>query len=330
MSKCNCTTNNDSKYFSTQSFGNFNINVTDSQSLLNPGVFAPIGEPRLLTMMAPVVFDESGLNLCRVVSIDHLVDICQNNTTGRTTDVLFDGLSRADLQNATTLQLQVVDIDFNFVCPSHYRYSEIKPGKNAPNISRVVLRDIDVTFAIKIIDANYKVCKEGMLTLRYLPSETCPGYDKDTNPSNVAFDLYTPYGISFAAENPVGCNKLVPTINYIGYIAGDMCQGVAMEEATTMYKDFEPNNGVAQGISAQALARVIAADDEYLAIGITLYFKVIYFVQYKFQHEGLCVPPKFALSALGGESSCLAFVQGDLLEQSILPLSVCVEPKTIK
>ncbi|OOB79568.1 MAG: hypothetical protein BEN19_07410 [Epulopiscium sp. Nuni2H_MBin003] len=343
MCKCGCNSRTNYNFFNTNttdsvnSFYQPNAGLCDacqpSQYAVSPIEAAafcpPIGEPQTLTLMAPAVFDESGLNLCRVIDYNKFANACEQPTE-RTTDVLFDGISIVDLENATNLQLQVVDIDFNFVCPKSDRYSEIRPAKGNPNLSRVTLRDIDVTFSVKIINADCRVCKEGMMTLRYLPGEFCPGYDEDTNPSNVAFDLYTPYGLSFAAENPSGCNKLVPTINYIGYVAGDVCQGVncAPIEGSS-YKVFEPNNSLSQGISAQALAKVISLDDDYVAIGLTLYFKVVYFVQYKFNHEGLCVPPKFTnVGGLSETSGCLAFVEGDLLEQSILPLNVCVEPKS--
>ena len=292
------------------------------------GLCPPIGEPKCLTLMAPVVFDENGINLCRVFSTEQLVDLCENSTS-RTTDVLFDGLTATDLQNADHLQLQVVDVDFNFVCPKSCRYSEMRPAKNTPNLTRVILRDIDVTLAVKVINDNCKVCKEGMMTLRYLPSENCPGYDEDTNPSNIAFDLYTPYGLSFAPENPAGCNKLVPTINYVGFV-GNQSNECCDYDGRPVYKHFEANNSLQQGICAQGLAKVVASDEECIAVGITLYFKVVYFIQYKFRHEGICVPPK--ISAIGSTecSSCIKFCEGDLLEQTIKPLNTCVEPKTLR
>ncbi|OON99478.1 MAG: hypothetical protein ATN35_12340 [Epulopiscium sp. Nele67-Bin004] len=291
------------------------------------GFCPPIGEPQTLTLMAPAVFDESGVNLCRVIDINDIANAC-DGPTNRTTDIMFDGITRADLVNGTYFQLQVVDIDFNFVCPKSNRYSEIRPAKRNPNISRVVLRDIDVTFSIKVIDEDCKVCKEGMITLRYLACEDCPGYDDVTNPSNIGFDLYTPYGNAFGVENPAGCNKLVPIINYAGYVGGDTCQNCDCGEPQHQYKVFEPNNSLTQGITAQALAKVVANDGEYIAFGLTLYFKVVYFVQYKFNHEGLCVPPKFSAAGSSENSNCEDFCEGDLLEQSILPLSVCVEPKS--
>lgn len=280
-------------------------------------------------MMAPVVFDECGINLCRVFSIDDLVDACEG-PTNRTTDIVFDGLTTLDLKNANTIQVKVVDIDFNFICPETCRYSEIKPSKNTPNLSRVVLRDIDVTFVVSIMDSTCKVCKEGMMTLRYLPGENCPGYSEDTNPSNIAFDLYTPYGISYAPENPAGCNKLVPTINYIGFVENQHCQNCNCPEPHHVFREFEANNSLRQGISAQGLAKVIGKDDDCMAIGLTMYFKVVYFVQYKFHHEGLCVPPKFLAVNSTEVSSCKEFCDGDLLEPCIQPLNVGERPKCLE
>ncbi|WP_053985813.1 hypothetical protein [Niameybacter massiliensis] len=328
MSKCS---NTDTRFFKTPNAGICDIchPCETTTKLEATAMCPPIGEPKCLTMMAPVVFDECGINLCRVFSIDDLVDACEG-PTNRTTDIVFDGLTTLDLKNANTIQVKVVDIDFNFICPETCRYSEIKPSKNTPNLSRVVLRDIDVTFVVSIMDSTCKVCKEGMMTLRYLPGENCPGYSEDTNPSNIAFDLYTPYGISYAPENPAGCNKLVPTINYIGFVENQHCQNCNCPEPHHVFREFEANNSLRQGISAQGLAKVIGKDDDCMAIGLTMYFKVVYFVQYKFHHEGLCVPPKFLAVNSTEVSSCKEFCDGDLLEPCIQPLNVGERPKCLE
>lgn len=325
MSKCS---NTDTRFFKTPNAGICDIchPCETTTRLEATAMCPPIGEPKCLTMMAPVVFDEAGINLCRVFAIDDLLDLCER-PSNRTTDVLFDGLTKLDLENATKIQLHVVDVNFNFVCPETCRYSEIKPSRNTPNLSRVTLRDIDVTFSVSIVDSTCKVCKEGMLTLRYLPGENCPGYSEETNPSNITFDLYTPYGISYAPENPAGCNKLVPTINFIGLVENQHCQNCNCPEPCHAFHEFEANNSLRQGISAQGLAKVVATDEECMAIGLTLYFKVVYFIQYKFQHEGLAVPPKFLAANNTELSSCKQFVEGDLLETCIQPLDVAERPK---
>ena len=328
MKKSCC--NNDMKYFEKPNAGLCDV-CNPVENRMSPieavAMCPPMGEPRLLTLMAPVVFDECGINLCRSVDINELQDVCEEGQRCQS-DILFGGLTKCDLMNANKIQLQVVDIDFNFVDPMGNRFSEIQPAKCKPNLSRISLKDIDVTFAVSIIDENCRVEKQGMMTLRYLGDEKCDAYDSCTNPSCISFDLYTPYGVSFAPENPTGCNKLVPTINFLGYVNSEQGRcgcNIPMEG----FFAYPVNNGIQQGISAQALAKIVASDCDSLAIGLTLYIKSIYFVQYRFKHEGLTVPPKLTPVDEQQNNNCLDFVCGDLLEASIRPLEVGEDAKSI-
>lgn len=329
MKKSCC--NNDMKFFEKPNAGICDI-CHPAENKMSPieaaALCPPIGEPRLLTMMAPVVFDECGINLCRTVCIDELQDICDGESR-KTPDILFSGLSKCDLLNAEKLQLQVVDIDFNFVDPCSCRYSDIQPAKNKANLSRITLKDIDVTFAVTALDCCCKVINQGMMTVRYLGDERNDAYDACTNPSCISFDLYTPYGVAYAPENPLGCNKLVPTINYMGFINSQHGFGDEHGPMEGMF-EFPVNNTVQQGISAQALAKVVAYDEDCFAIGLTLYIKSIYFVQYKFKHEGLTVPPKLTPVEENENNDCLDFVCGDLLEASIRPLEVGRNSVTVR
>lgn len=317
MSKCCC--NNDSKFFKKPNAGICDI-CHPAENRVSPieavAMCPPIGEPRLLTMMAPVVFDESGINLCRTICLNELTDVCVTESK-KCHDILFDGLTKRDLAEACKLQLQVVDINFNFVDPCECRCSEIQPAKANPNLSRITLKDIDVTFAVTVLNDCCKVTNQGMMTLRYLGCEDECGFDPVTNPSCISFDLYTPYGLSFGPENPKGCNKLVPTINYMGFVGSDSGRCDCELSCT-----FPTNNTIQQGISAQALAKVVGDNEECFAIGLTLYIKSIYFVQYKFRHEGLTIPPKLSPVAEETVNDCLDFVAGDLLEPCIKPLEV--------
>ena len=328
MKKSCC--NNDMKYFEKPNAGLCDI-CHPAENKVSPieavAMCPPMGEPKLLTMMAPVVFDECGINLCRTVCIEDLQDVC-NGEARTQCDILFGGLSKCDLLNACKIQLQVVDIDFNFVDPMGNRFSEIQPAKCKPNLSRITLRDIDVTFAVSIIDSCCNVSKQGMMTLRYLGDERDCAYDSCTNPSCISFDLYTPYGTSYAAENSGGCNKLVPTINFMGYINSEKGRS-GYQNGLDGFFEFPVDNTIQQGIGAQALAKVVASDCNRLAIGLTLYIKSIYFVQYKFRHEGLTVPPKLTPVEEEENNNCLDFVCGDLLEASIRPLEVGENAKSI-
>lgn len=290
----------------------------------------PIGEPKLLTLLAPVIFDECGINLCRVVDITKLEEVDPCKPCCDSTDFIFGGITKRDLIRAETVQLQVADIDFNFAYPGGCRRSEIEPSKDRPNCSRITLRDIDVTFAVKILDLRCRVRKEGFLVLRYLPKRKQPGFNEETNPSSVTVDLYTPYGVSYEADNPLIATNLVPTVNFIGYIE-EPGKTLLIDKSVPLPPEcrlYGRNNEARQGICAQALAKVVAKDDEDIAIGLTIYFKAMYFVQYRVCHQGLAVPPK--CEPVGPEASkCVEFVEGGLLEQSIQPLEVSCPSQTV-
>lgn len=246
----------------------------------------PLGEPENLTIVAPVVFDEAGINLCKVVELPEAI---------------------RDQRNLEAIELRVVDIDFNI----HPGGSSVQTLIRRPNCVRIHLTEITVKFSARLLDANCRVIDEICFEEKYLPRhESDEEFDELTNPVSISLELYTPYGVSFSEFGP--CCK--PTISFLGFI-----------------DKHGSNNELRQGIVAQALAKVVNLDleDGFAAIGLTIYFKSVYFVQYKIPHRGLCVPPK-ALPVEEAASACVEFVEGDLLEQSIQPLELCCEPKTIR
>lgn len=248
-------------------------------------VCAPLGEPKLLPIIAPVVFDECGINLCREIKL------CEE---------LLE-----EFPETESIELKVIDIDFNLDKPDG---SEVEILTRRPNCVRVRLSKLCVKFAAKLLDARCRVLAEQCIVAKYLPDSSDPSYDEDTNPSSVTVELYAPYGLSYYEI----CNKCKPTINFLGFVEGP-----------------DGNNTIRQGIAAQALAKVIDIDlsCRCIAVGISIYLKSVYFVQYKIKHAGLCVPPK-CIAIEAAEDACKEFVEGDLLEQSIQPLEVCVRPKT--
>ncbi len=250
-------------------------------------VCPPLGEPKLLSVVAPVIYDECGINLCRTIKIpDEL--LCKYPATD-------------------SIQLTVIDIDFSLDCMDG---SKVETIPKRPNCVRVKLSKLKVKFSAKLLDRYCKVLTEECFQALYLPDRDSEFCDDDTNPPSVIVELYAPYGVSFHSE----CRECVPTINYLGFIEGP-CR----------------NNDLRQGIDAQALAKVIELDlaDGCMAVGLSIYLKVVYFIQYKLRHAGLCVPPKCVPIQSCGDS-CHDFVDGDLLEQSIQPLELCTRPKSFK
>lgn len=246
----------------------------------------PLGEPKYLPVIAPVIFDECGINLCREVKIPERI---------------INAFPTTD-----TMELKVIDIDF---CMEDPCGSKVETLQRRPNCVKVKLSHIMVKFAVKFLDIRCRVLGEDCFQAEYLTDCDCPQYDEDTNPSSVTVELYAPYGVSYFG----GCVDCIPSINFLGFIE---CPN--------------RNNSLRQGIVSQALAKVVDLDfcAGCVAIGISIYLKSVYFVQYRVKHAGLCVPPKCIPIEECGDA-CKDFVEGDLLEQSIQPLEVCTKPKTI-
>jgi len=207
----------------------------------------PYGEPKFLPIIAPVVFDECGINLCREIVIpEDIID---------------------DFPTATAVELKVIDIDFNL---DKEEGSRVETISRRPNCVRVRLARLCVKFIAKFLDPNCRVLGERCFNAEYLPDSDAPSFDEDTNPSSVTVELYAPYGVSYAEI----CGCLKPSINFLGFVEWP-----------------DRNNDLRQGINSQVLAKVIDLDlvAGVMAVGLSVYLKSVYFVQYKIKHAGLCI-----------------------------------------
>lgn len=247
----------------------------------DPCVNPPTEAPKCLTLLAPVVYDECGINLCKVMerSVYCNPQICD-------------------------IQVRVLDIDFNTTCECGSRAETLR---SRPACTRVTLARLKVKLAVQLMDCCHNIIESFVITEEYLPSMDDEYYDEDTNPSSICLELYTPYGLSYETRQ----NDLIPSINFIGMEQNGCCG----------------NNALRQGIVAQALAKVVRfdADRGIVALGLTLYLKSLYFVQYRVAHEGLVVPPKCTPYCEKDVNVCKDFVEGCLLSQNISPLPVVGE-----
>ena len=243
----------------------------------DPCVTPPTTTPKCLTLLAPVVYDECGINLCKVMerSVYCNPQICD-------------------------IQVRVLDIDFNTLnCDCGSRAETLR---SRPACTRITLSHLKVKLAVQLMDHCHNIIESFVITEEFLPSMDDEYYDEDTNPSSICLELYTPYGLSYETRH----NDLVPSINFIG-MEQNGCSG---------------NNALRQGIVAQALAKVVRFDSDrgIVALGLTLYLKSLYFVQYRMAHEGLVVPPKCTPYCEKDVNVCKDFVEGCLLSQNISPL----------
>lgn len=152
------------------------------------------GTPDQLTLLAPVVYDEIGINLCRNVPLTDAADIITTN-------------------NIVAASIQIVNIDFNAGAADT---TEITQISGRPNCYLVNLTNLSITFAVTLYNRARQIAATLTETATYLPpTATADGgefLDEDTNPTNVELEIFAPYGVSYQGGDPE-----TPVLNYIGF-----------------------------------------------------------------------------------------------------------------
>lgn len=178
-----------------------------------------VGDPSLLGIMAPLIYDEIGINLCTTFDLGVDVETTYPTATNATISVL----------GAT------------------YEYGEdnvqIEAISGRPNCSLITLSNITVQFAVRIYDCCCRLLDTVYPTATYLPSDvTAPTYDEDTNPSSVELELFTPYGYAYDMEGATPS----PIINFVGFTADNSTvnQGVNLF-ANAKLLGFDTEEGTA-------------------------------------------------------------------------------------
>ncbi len=147
------------------------------------------GDPRILSMMAPVIYDEIGINLC--ATFDLGVDVA------------------AEYPTATTASARVLDASYTYGADQ----VTIESLTGRPNCYAVTLTDLTVQFAVNLYDCNERLLDTIYPTAVYLPSDTeALTYDEDTNPSSVALQIFAPYGYSMTS----GDAGMTPAVHFMG------------------------------------------------------------------------------------------------------------------
>lgn len=152
------------------------------------------GDPSVLSIMAPLIYDEIGINLCATF------DLC--------TDI------SCTYPTATKANIQVISITSD--CgPADISIRNII---GRPNCYEVTLSNLKVTFAMNLFDSDCRLVGTIYPTAVYLPAKCkAPTYNKETNPSSVTMEIFAPYG---AVYNDT-CATLTPAINFIGSLTSN-------------------------------------------------------------------------------------------------------------
>lgn len=140
-------------------------------------------DPSVLTLLAPVIYDQLGINLCSPVKLCGL----------------------RDYPTAVSASVQVVDICFG-------EGTELQQLTGRTNCYQVTLANLTVTFAVRLFDCAGRLLCTLTETAVYLPPECADNHDDETNPSSIEFDIFAPYGVSYID----GCVSR-PLLRYVGF-----------------------------------------------------------------------------------------------------------------
>ena len=190
MAKCKC-----SKCGSTRIVSNIVQNMPNGcfDVCTNP----ICGSPDELSILAPLIYDEIGINLCTTFAVG--TDISTTYPT------------------ATNASVSVIDITYTYGDEN----VEITQIAGRPNCYSVKLTNLTVTFAVTLYDESCRALATLTPTAVYLPnSTTAATYDEDTNPTSVTLEIFAPYGVSYNSNNatpPV----YTPALNSIGFLSSD-------------------------------------------------------------------------------------------------------------
>lgn len=182
------------------------------------------GDPDCLTLLAPVVYDELGINLCRTIPIT----------------------IPSEATNASSVSVQVLDVSFAGNTPT----SSVEPINGRPNCYLITLTNLTVTFLIRYFDCANRILNTSTFQAVYLPSSNAQAdyayYDEDTNPSSIEVEIFAPYGVSYASTTPP-----TPAVNYVGFKTDNntVAQGLNMI-AIPKILNFDPAaNEITVGLS---------------------------------------------------------------------------------
>lgn len=256
------------------------------------------GEPKELSVFAPVIYDEVGINLCRNITIPANVLSLYPTTSYVQLLVanikIYSGIGYLTGEEET-IEYTQEELDEMGNPPTFSTVSTI-PGR--ANCLRVKLTNLRVVFKVRLFDSCKKYIATVPLEAVYLPAVGTTNYDPDTNPRSATVDMYAPYGASTVYDE-----YSEYFINYAGF---------------NMY-----SNTIQNGINMNAVAKVMEFDPATgtMSAGITLYLRTAYYEAYKFNAIGKTIPPK--MNTHEAESNpCLKFVEGDLLLQNVKPLEL--------
>ncbi|MCH5268783.1 MAG: hypothetical protein J1E62_10630 [Lachnospiraceae bacterium] len=152
------------------------------------------GDPSVLSILAPLIYDEIGINLCATFTLG--IDVSTTYPT------------------AVNANVQVISMTYTYGDGN----VQITPIVGRPNCYQVTLSNLTVNFAVNLYDSDCRLLGTIPVTAVYLPPATTDAtYDEDTNPTSVTLEIFAPYGVSYSGTTA----PLTPVLNQINFEAGN-------------------------------------------------------------------------------------------------------------
>ncbi len=182
------------------------------------------GDPGKLSLMAPLIYDEIGINLCATATLGSIISTTYPTVTNATIKAI----------NAT------------------YTYGtgnvSVEAITGRQNCYLVTLSNITVQFAMNLYDASCRLVTTIYPEIVYLPPATTdPTYDEDTNPTSVELEIFAPYGLAYTTPTAT----TTPIINYIGYVEGrnTVTQGINLSSMAKLLDFSLADNTITVGLT---------------------------------------------------------------------------------
>lgn len=145
------------------------------------------GDPKYLTVLAPVVYDEIGINVCRSIDISTI------------------------LTANPTAVYATVEV-FSIAPPADATFYTITPISGRQNCYEVTLNNLVVSFILRLYDCCKRVIATDTIEGTYLPPTTDPSSDPETNPQSVTLEIFAPYGVAYTTGD-----TSAPGLNVISF-----------------------------------------------------------------------------------------------------------------
>lgn len=153
------------------------------------------GSPEVLSLMAPLIYDEIGINLCATLPVG--ADLLTLYPT------------------ATCGVLHVLDVTYTYGTEPGTVSVEAITGR--PNCYAVTLSGLTVQLSLALYDEAGRLLGTLYPTASYLPPDTTDEtYDEDMNPTSVILEIFAPYGVAYTPGT--GTEDPAPALNVLGFL----------------------------------------------------------------------------------------------------------------